>query len=183
MQTKEKPKRSRFLPWKLAGIVLVIMALPCAYIVHRIHQLPRELMQDVRAGIAARGIRDPDQRFEKFLEGRYGSQKDPANQQKAFLGFFAPDHIRAMQLLVQHSPKDQRQANINAAAKWVQQYRDNLTSQQRTDLAAQLFSPQGRVELQQATTIYNLQDVHYRDQSQIVISQLLTTIARLKSQP
>lgn len=183
MQAKIKPKRSwRFL-WTLTGAALVILAVVGAYVVQRIHQLPRELIQDVRAGIAARDIKDPNQRFEKFLEGRYGSQKDPVNEQKAFLGFFDPDHIRAMQLLVQHSPKDQRQANINAAAKWVQQYRENLTSQQRKDLAAQLFSPEGRSALQQATGVYNLQDVHYRDQSQVVISQLLTTIASLKSQP
>ena len=88
-----------------------------------------------------------------------------------------------MQLLVKHSPANQRQANINAAADWVQKYRESLTPQQRADLGAQLLSPEGRATLQQATSVYNSQDVHYRDQSQAVISQLLKTIASLPSPP
>ena len=91
MQTKQttdqKPKSwHRF--WQVAVITLVVLAVAGAYVVHRIRQLPPELMQDIRAGIAARNITDPNQRFEKFLEGRYGPLTDPANQQKAFLGFF-----------------------------------------------------------------------------------------------
>ena len=43
-----------------------LMRLGCFYVVHRIRQLPPELMQDIRAGIAAREITDPNQRFEKF---------------------------------------------------------------------------------------------------------------------
>jgi hypothetical protein len=183
MQAKAKPKKSWRLFWKITGVTLLVFVAAGAYVVHRIRQLPPELMQDIRAGIAARDIADPNQRFEKFLESRYGSQNDPVNQRNAFLGFFDPDHIKAMQLLVKHSPKNQRQANIKAAANWVQQYRENLTPQQRADLAARILSPEGRATMQQATAVYNSQDVHYRDQSQAVISQLLTTIASLKSQP
>lgn len=180
MQGKVKPKKSWRLFWQITGVTLVVLGVIGAYAIHRIRQLPPELMQDIRAGIAARDIADPNQRFAKFLEGRYGPQNDPVNQRNAFLGFFDPDHIKSMQLLVQHSPKEQRQANINAAAKWVQQYRENLTPQQRTDLSARILSPEGRATLKQATALYNSQDVHYRDQSQAVVSQLLNTIASLK---
>jgi hypothetical protein len=181
MPATVKPKKSGRLFWQITGITLLLLSAAGAYVVHRIRQLPPELMQDIRAGIAAREITDPNQRFEKFLEGRYGSQNDPTNQRNAFLGFFAADHIKAMQLLVKHSPKKQQQANINAAAQWVQQYRENLTPQQRADLAARLLSSEGLATMQQATAVYNSQDVHYRDQSQAVVSQLLTTIVRLKS--
>ncbi len=183
MQAKLKPKKSWRLFWQITGVALLVLIVAGAYVVHRVRQLPPELMQDIRAGIAARDIADPNQRFEKFLEGRYGPQNNPTNQRNAFLGFFDPDHIRAMQLLVQHSPKNQRQANINSAANWVQQYRENLTPQQRDDLAARLLSPEGLATLRQATALYNSQDVHYRDQSQVVVSQLLNTIASLKAHP
>ena len=183
MQAKVKPGKSRRLLWQIAGVTLLVLVVAGAYVVHRIRQLPPELMHDIRAGIAARDIADPGQRFEKFLEGRYGPQNDPVNQRNAFLGFFDPDNIKAMQLLVKHSPSNQRQANINAAAKWVQQYRENLTPQQRADLAARILSPEGRATMKQATALYNSQDVHYRDQSQAVVSQLLDTIASLKTQP
>ena len=115
MPAKAPPKKSWRLFWQIAGVTLLILVVAGAYVVHRIRQLPPELMQDIRAGIAARNITDPNQRFEKFLEGRYGPQNDPVNQRAAFLGFFNPDHIKAMQLLVKHSPESQRQANINAA--------------------------------------------------------------------
>lgn len=183
MQATAKPKKPRRLPWRIASVMLLVLLAASAYVVHRIRQFPPELMQDIRAGIAARHITDPGRRFEKFLEARYGPQDDPVNRRNAFLGFFNPDHIKAMQLLVKHSPKNQRQANIDAAAKWVQRYRENLTPQQRADLSARLLSPEGRATLQQATAVYNSQDVRYRDQSQAVISQLLKTIASLPSQP
>ncbi len=181
MQSEIKPQKTWRRFWQISGVALLTFVMAGTYVVHRIRQLPPELMQDIRAGRAARKITDPDQRFEKFLEGRYGSQNNPTNQRNAFLGFFDPDHIKSMQLLVKHSPKDQRQANINAAAKWVQQYRENLTPAQHDDLAARLLSPEGHATMQQATAVYNSQDVHYRDQSQAVISQLLNTIASLKS--
>jgi len=183
MQAQPKPKKSRRLFWPIAGVAALALVVAGAYVRHRVRQLPPELMQDIRAGIAARNIADPDQRFAKFLEGRYGVQSDPANQRNAFLGFFESDHIKAMQLLVQHSPEKQRQANIDAAANWVQHYRENLTPQQRADLIAHILSPEGRAAMKQATGVYNSQDVHYRDKSQAVVSELLTTIASLQAQP
>jgi len=138
-------------------------------------------MQDIRAGIAARDIKDPDQRFEKYLEGRYGPQSDHANREKAFLDFFNVEHIRAMQFLVKHSPADKRQANIDASARWVAQFRQSLTPEQRADLGARLEAGGGNSMLAQATAQYNTQDVYYRGQTVSVISELLKTIAIAKN--
>ncbi len=177
LDMKAKSGRSKF--WRVAVICMAIFVVLGAVVVHRVRRvLPPELMQDIRAGIAARNIPDADERFEKYLELRYGPQSDPANRQKVFLDFFNLDHIRALQLMVKHSPENQRQANIDATAKWVEKYRESLTPQQRADLSARLQSP-GQTMLQQATAQYNSQDVQYRGQTAPVISQLLQTIASL----
>lgn len=181
MQVKAEKSKSWRLFWRIVGITFVLVTIIGAVVAYRIRrQLPPELMQDIRAGIAARNVPDADQRFQKYLEGRYGSQADQANRDKAFLDYFNPDHIRALQLLVKHSPEDKRQANINASAKWVAQYRESLSPQQRADLTARLGTPEGRAMLQKATAQYNAQDVEYRGQTAQVISQLLQTIASLQ---
>ena len=144
------------------------------------HHPPAGIMKDLQAGIAARQIKDPDERFRKYLEQRYGPLSDPANRQKAFLGFFNTDHIRALQVLVKHSPPDQRQANIKATADWIAEYRATLSPQERADLVAQIQSDAGRAMLKQAMGLYNSQDVYYRGSTVPVISQLLTTLHGLE---
>jgi hypothetical protein len=172
----------RRLFWRVMGIVVLFIMLAVAVAAYRLHRrLPPELMQDIRAGIAARNVSDADERFGKYLEERYGSMSDPANREKAFLDYFNVDHIRALQLLVKHSPDSQRQANINASAKWVQQYRESLTPQERAELSARLQSPEGQAMLRSATAQYNSQDVQYRGQTAQVLSQLLKTIASVQT--
>ena len=180
MNEKARQPGSRRIFWRVTGVVILLAVIVGAVVVHRVRRLPPELMKDIRAGIAARDVADPDQRFRKFLEGRYGTLADPANRKKAFLDFFNVDHIRALQLLVKHSPADRRQANINATAKWLEDYRNSLSAQERADLSACFQSPEGRAMLQSATAQYNSQDVNYRGQTIPVISQLLTTIASLQ---
>jgi hypothetical protein len=181
MQTKVVTAKSWRTFWRVAGLTVLVLAVVGALVVHRFRQrLPAALMQDIRAGIAARNIPDADLRFQKYLEGRYGPLSDPANRRKAFLDFFNVEHIRALQLLVKHSPENMRQANINASAKWVEQYRQSLNPQEHAELSTQLQSPEGRAMLQQATAQYNSQDVEYRGQTAPVISQLLKTIASLQ---
>jgi hypothetical protein len=185
MQAKpaQASARRTFTFWRITGVVLLLLALTGALVVHRIRQrIPRELMQDIRAGIAARNIKDADARFEKYLEVRYGPQSDPANREKVFLDFFNVEHIRAMQFLVRHSPANMRQANIDASARWVQQFREGLTPEQRADLAARLQAGGGDSLLAGAAAQYNSQDVRYRGQTAPVISQLLKTIAVAKHQ-
>ena len=178
---KTGPPKSRRLFWRITGLLLLILAVAGAAVWHHWrHRLPAELIQDIRAGIAARNIADPDQRFQKFLETRYGPLSDRANREAAFLGFFNIDHIRAMKLLVEHSPPNMRQANIDASARWLAHYRESLSPTERAELTAQIQSPAGQAMLRQANAHYNSQDVRYRGQTVPVVSQMLKTVSSLQ---
>lgn len=176
MKTKTKRAWGRIIGISLVALALVVIV--GGLTLRR--RLPRELMQDIRAGIAARNIQDPDARLNKYLEVRYGTQSDPANRRKVFLDFFNLDHIKAMQMMVRHSPSDQKQANVLAMSRWVESFRNSLQPEDRAALSAQLQSDAGRVMLGRATAQYNCQDVYYRGLTAPVISQLLTTIAELQ---
>jgi len=171
----------------LAGCALALVglvAIATGVYIHKFRNYPPAgLMRDIQAGIAVRDIKDADQRFQRYLEKRYGPMSDPANRQKAFLDFFNVDHIRALQFMVAHSPADQRQANIQATVDWVANYRTTLTAQERTKLAAQLQSAAGRQMLRMATAQYNSQDIYYRGSTAPVISQLLRTIHEVQGTP
>lgn len=182
MQDQPKKRTSRRHLWRWLAFILLFLVLTGTYAVHRLRQrLPAEFMQDVRAGLAARKIKDPDLRFQKYLEVRYGPQSDLTNREKVFLDFFNVEHIRAMQFLVKHSPVNMRQANIDATARWVEQFRNSLTPDQQADLSARLQAGGGQSLLSQATAQYNSQDVYYRGQTAPVISELLKTIAIAKN--
>lgn len=137
---------------------------------------PVGLMRDIRAGLAARSIKDPDQRLAKYLEGRYGDLSDPANRQAVFVDFFDTERIKALQMLVKRAPEDQRQANIDAMARWLANYRASMSAAERAALNAQFQSPEGRSRLGRATAQYNSQDVLYRGYTAPVISELLRTL-------
>jgi hypothetical protein len=175
-----RSKRVRILGW--AGISAVVLLALAGFVwVRMFHDYPpAELAQDLRAGIAVREIKDPDERFQKYLEHRYGSMSEAANRQKAFLDFFHADHIRALQFMVKHSPAAQRQANIKASADWIAKYRATMTAQERAALNAQLQSATGKAMLKKATAQYNSQDVYYRGNTAPVISQLLTTLHEIQ---
>lgn len=143
--------------------------------------LPPGMMQDIQAGIAARNIPDADQRIARYLELRYGPLTNPENREKAFLDFFNKDHIDALHLMVKHSPAHQRQANVDAMAKWVEGYRKSMTDDERRTLNAKFSTPQGASMLHQATARYNSQDVQYRSATAPVISQLLRTISSVQN--
>jgi hypothetical protein len=144
------------------------------------HGPPPGLLLDARAGLPARAIKDPDARLRKYLDNRYGSMADSANRQQVFLDFFEPERIKVLQLLVQHSPEDQRQANIDAMARWVESYRAGLTGPERADLRAMFQTAEGQTILRRATAQYNAQDVRYRGSTAPVISQLLRTISEVE---
>ncbi len=103
--------QARFVLWGVvsAGFLLLLVGFVWMRVLH--HRPPPGLMKDIRAGLAARHIQDPDQRLLKYLEGRYGSMSDPAHRQEVFLDFFNVEHIKALQLMVKHSPEAHRQAN------------------------------------------------------------------------
>lgn len=176
-----KNRQARVFLWAaLCALAAVVVA--AIIWVRSFQNVPTaELMKDLRAGIAVRQIKDPDERFRKYLERRYGPLSDPANRQRVFLDFFDTAHIRALQIIVQHSPADQRQDNIKATADWIAGYRATMTAQERADLRAQLQSDAGQAMLRQATAQYNRQDVYYRGDTVPVISQLLATIHDVQS--
>lgn len=178
-----EPKKRRWTGWR--GIALVVslpVLLGIVFVVKARRDIPAGMVRDIRAGVAARGIADPDKRIARYLELRYGPLSDPANRRKAFLDFFNVDHVRALQLMVKHSPAEHRQGNIEAMAKWVEDYREKLTNEEREILKTQFQTPDGRAMLRQATAQYNSQDVHYRGTTAPVISQLLRTISSVQSE-
>lgn len=142
---------------------------------------PPGVMKDIRAGLPARSIKDPDERLAKYLENRYGPMTDPANRQQVFVDFFDVDRIKALQFLVQHSPEESRQANIDAMARWVAGYRASLTPQEQAALRDRFLTPEGQAVLRRATAQYNSQDVRYRGSTAPVISQLLRTLSAAES--
>jgi hypothetical protein len=164
----------------ILGLLLVLMASVFVLGVRR--RLPPGIMKDIRAGITARHMSDPDARLKQYLEARYGAMDDPANREKMFLDFFDLDHIKALQLLVKHSPDKHRQENIEAMSRWVEHYRESMTPRERSELKQKLTGPAAETMLKQATAQYNTQDVKYRGQTAQVISQLLRTIYTIQNQ-
>ncbi len=143
---------------------------------------PAALMKDVRAGLAARHIREPKARVEAFLEARYGPLTDPANRQKAFLDFFNTDHIKGLNFIVSHTPASQKQANTQAMAEWLAHYRATMSLEERAALRACLNSEPGRAMLRQATAQYQSQDVYFRGAQKPVITELMATLAALRKE-
>lgn len=180
-----KATEGRRKKWVLgAGIVLVALLTfgVVGYFKIRRNYLNPEMMKDIKAGLAAKDVKNPDQRFVTFLEQRYGPQTDAANREKAFLDFFNPEHIRNLQTIVAHSPEGQRPANIAATARWVAQFRANLTPAERASLGAKLKTDSGHQMLRQAMAQYNSQDIYYRGATTPVIAELLKTIHEVQGQ-
>ncbi len=144
---------------------------------------PPGLLKDIRAGIGARTVADPDERVLKYLEGRYGPMSESTNRQQAFIDFFDVDHIKALHLMVQHSPEAQRQANIQAMARWLAPYRTAMTPAEQQALKVRFQGAKGQAMLRQATAQYNSQDVYYRGSTAAVISELLKTMHAVERAP
>lgn len=164
--------RSRLAWTGLAGMVLA------GVVAWRAWHSPEamRLRRDLRAGLAAREIRDPDQRLAKYLEGRYGDQSDPTRRREVFLDFFRTDRIEDLQRIVRMMPEERRQEGVDAMARWVEKYRASLADEERAALAAYFQAPEGSAMLRRATSQYNAQDVRYRGVTAPVISQLLKTL-------
>jgi len=178
-----KMSKVKFIGWSIVSGCLVLGVAGFVWVRWLHHGPPPGLMKDIRAGIAARNLKDPDQRLLKYLEVRYGPMSDPTNRQSAFVDFFNLEHIQTLQLLVQHSPESQRQQNIDAMARWVASYRASLSPQERAALSARFQTGQGQAMLRRATAQYNSQDVRYRGSTAPVISQLLRTLYEVQPAP
>lgn len=142
---------------------------------------PKEVLSDVRAGIAARHVRDPNQRIEVFLQARYGPLTEATNRERAFLDFFDVNHIKGLNFIVSHTPAPMKAANTQAMADWIAHYRQTMSAEEKNDLQMRLNSDDGRAMLRQATRQYQSQDVYYRAAQQAVIRELMTTLAALRT--
>ena len=173
----KKTSRTKLFLWA-GGTTLLVLALGVALWIHRFHRYtPAEVVQDIRAGLAVGNSPRP---AERFLELRYGPLDEPANRQKAFLDFFNVGHIQGLQILVARTPESRRQANINAMAQWVADYRRTMSPEEKQALGTYLGSQAGRLTLQQAASQYLQQDVHYRAATAGVIRELMTTVATVQ---
>jgi hypothetical protein len=171
---------TRILLWT-GGIGVVLVVAGAVFWIRTFHHYPpKEIMKDVRAGLAARHIREPQARVETFLESRYGPLTDPANRETAFLGFFDVDHINGLTFIVSHTPAAQKQANTQAMADWIANYRATMSSEERAALQSHLNSASGQAMLQRATAQYQRQDVYFRANQKPVIAELMTTLAELR---
>lgn len=159
------------------GLLLVVLAAAGAWIWKARGPLLQEIALDLKAGAQARHSEKP---FEQFLEIRYGPMTDPANRQKAFLGFFDATHIEGMHRLVGYMNGGERQTNIAATAEWIGGYRSNMTAAEREALATWVASPDGRARVQRASAIYRSRDLAYRAATEPVIRELMTTLALLE---
>jgi hypothetical protein len=175
-----KKRATRILLWSsLAGLILVAAGAAVWVRTFRYYRL-KDVMEDVQAGLKARNIREPQPRVEAFLEARYGPLTEPANRQRAFLDFFNQDHIKGLNFIVSHTPTEQKQANTQAMAEWIANYRNTMSPDERVALQARLNSEEGRALLRQATARYQAQDVYFRGAQKPVIRELMTTLAALR---
>ena len=169
--------RTRKVLW-VGAVGTLIVALGVTFWIRTFHRYtPLEVVQDIRAGLAARHAPQP---VERFLELRYGPLTEPANRQKAFLDFFNVGHIEGLHLIVTHMQDGERQTNIAAMARWVAEYRRTMSAKEKQALNARLSTAEGRRMLRQATAQYLRQDVHYRAATAGVITELMTTVVAVQ---
>jgi hypothetical protein len=160
-------------------VLLVLAGLGWAWWVRQFHHYtPAEALQDIKA---ASRVGYTSQPVERFMLLRYGPMSNPANRQKAYLDFFNIGHIKGLNMLVKATAPDQRQANIDAMAQWVANYRATLTPDEKASLGAYFRSDAGRATLQQAAAGYLAEDVHFRAGTAGVVRELLTTEAQVRN--
>jgi len=173
---KQKCSRLRILKFICVAGLAIIVIFGFLGIKRLKNYSAREIMLDVKAGLAARHATN---QVDRYLEARYGSMTNAANREKAFLDFFNVDHIKELDLLAHRMSPEQRSTNISAMAEWIARYRETMTPEEKVYLRAQLNSPEGMVRFRQAISQYVQQDVHYRAANAIAISEFLTTLSSL----
>src|SRR6185369_9651113 len=102
------------------------------------------------------------------------------NRQTAFLAFFDANHLEGMHRLVGYMNEGERRTNIAATAQWIANYRATMTDGEKEALADWMQSEQGRSTLQRASAIYRTREVNYRVATEPVITELMTTLGRLR---
>ena len=143
------------------------------------HYSPREFLKDVQAGLAARNIPQPKARVEAFLTARYGPLTDPANRQHAFLDLFNVDHTKALDFIAGHGPANQQQADTQAMAEWIAQYRKTMSAEERSALRARVNSASGQSMLKQSTAHFMAQEESVRNVQKPVMMEITATLTSL----
>jgi hypothetical protein len=167
----------RRLLWVCAAVILVA-GLGVMLWVRQFHEYtPAEALRDLQAASRVGPAAKP---VERFMQLRYGPMTNPANRQKAFLDFFNMGHIKGLNMLVERTHPSQRQANIDAMAQWVANYRATLTPGEQAALGAYVHSDAGRATIRQATAEYMREDSHFRANTAGVVQELLTTLASVR---
>lgn len=170
-------RKAKIVLWSgLAALTIFVLTVAAGLRYIRRH-IPAEILPDLRAAIAVRGVVGADNQLHQYLEKLYGPMDVATNREHAFEDFFNPHHIKAMQLIVKHTPHDKQLANIRATADWIQNYRQNMSAEERADLSVYFDSNSGRTSLQAATAQFMQQDPEYRSAVVPVITQLMTTLA------
>jgi hypothetical protein len=171
-------QRSRFRWWWSLVILAGLAVLLAGLWTWRFRTYtPKEALLDLRAAARSRHAPRP---VERFLELRYGPLTEATNRQHAFLDFFNQGHIEGLYMISGHLKDDLRRARIADMAKWLGQYRQSLTPGEKAALRARLETPEGKVMLQKATSLYLSRDVAYRAATAPVITELMTTLAEIK---
>ena len=164
----------RILLWACA-VVIVLAGLVWRLWVRQFHEYtPVEALRDLEA---ASRVGPAPRPVERFMELRYGPMTEAANRQKAFLDFFNIGHIKGLNFLVAHIEPEHRQADIDAMAEWVANYRATLTPEEKAALGTYLRSDAGHSTIHQAAAEYIREDVHFRASTAGVVRELLTTVA------
>jgi len=162
----------------VCGVVIVLAGVTVILWVRQFHDYtPAEALRDLQAASRVGPAPKP---VERFMQLRYGPMANPANRQKAFLDFFNIGHIKGLNILVARTYPSQRQANIDAMAQWVANYRATLTPDEKAALGAYVNSDAGRATIQQATAEYMREDARFRASTAGVVQELLTTLATVR---
>lgn len=165
-------KHRKFL--YLSGVFIAVVAALAFWWSHRWgHYLPSDAYRDV---VAAMQVGDTKRPVERFLEIRYGAMDNAQNRQKAFQEFFNVDHIEGLYQIVNRLPPETRQARIEEMARWVAQYRQNLSPSERQSLKAYFESETGRAAVRQARIQYMKKDHRFRADAVPVIQEMMLTL-------
>ena len=124
---------------------------------------PVEAVLDLQAAAKVRGSARP---VEDFLEARYGPMTVPANRQRAFLDFFNVGHIEGMHVIVSHMQPERKQANVQAMAQWLANYRRVMTPRKSAGRPLRSFS--GRAGHPKANVQFLNKDVHFRAAAAVI---------------
>jgi hypothetical protein len=164
----------------VAAIAAVLTGAGRLYWLRTFDQYPlRELISDVRAGLATRGISEPEARMTAFLAARYGPLTEAANRQRAFLAFYDVEHTKALDIIASRGSASQKQADTQALGHWIAQYRKTMSPEERAALRTYLKSEAGSALLQRSTTNFLAQPEPVRQAQRPIMVELTTTAAIL----